>query len=67
MNRLHNTFNRHIAGSRRECPDFRNFSNIKTREAHRNRIERPQLIRRLCPDWFAMRMWEDDGGGVVAD
>ena len=23
----------------------------------------PQIINRFCPDWFDLRIWEDDGGG----
>lgn len=65
MNQTLATSKRYAADYRRERFDFRNSTARQPRERHRTLIDmlRAPIIHRFCPDWFALRIWEDDGGG----
>ena len=53
------------ANQRRIRFNFRNSTAGQSHERHRSLIDmlRSPIIRGVYPDWFAQRIWEDDGGG----
>jgi hypothetical protein len=59
------TNHKHAAAHRRARFDFRDSTEAQPRERHRELFDmlRPPIINRFHPDWFALRIWEDDGGG----
>jgi hypothetical protein len=65
MNQLDVTSKKHAWDRRRRRFDCRNSVAARRRKRHRTLIEipRPAIINRFCPDWDALRIWEDDGGG----
>ena len=38
-------------------------TDARTHERHPMAVIHPQIMRWFCPEWFALRTWEDDGGG----
>jgi hypothetical protein len=56
---------KYAAEHRRERFDCRISTAVQPHERHRKLIDmlRPPIINRFCPDSFALRIWEDDGGG----
>ena len=65
MNQIFATRMKHTE-HRRNRFDFRNSTAAPPREQHREfKMLRPPIISRFCPDWFPLRIWEDDGGGQV--
>jgi hypothetical protein len=56
---------KHAAEHRCERFAVGNSTVFRLRQRHRNLIDivRPPMINRFCPDWFSLRIWEDDGGG----
>ena len=65
MNQINTTSKKCPAEHRRERFDFRNSTAAQPRERNLKLIDmlRPRIINRFCPGWFAVRTWEDDGGG----
>ena len=59
------TRKKYAAEHERERFGFRDATAAQPRERHRTLIDmlRPPIINRFCPDWIALRIWEDDGGG----
>ena len=65
MHRIIPTSKKYPAERRRERFDLRNSTAAQPRERHRTLIDmlRAPISSRFCPDWFALRIWDDDGGG----
>jgi hypothetical protein len=65
MKHVFTSSRKHAARLRRARFDCENSTRIQLRDRHQKRIDliRPQRTDRFCPDWFAQRIWEDDGGG----
>jgi hypothetical protein len=65
MNQVITTSKGRTAKHRRERFHFRNPTAAEPGERHLKLIDmlRPRIINRFCPGWFAIRTWEDDGGG----
>jgi hypothetical protein len=64
MRQLFTTSRKHAARLQRARFDFGDSTPAQSRDRHQRLIDilRPRSIDRLCPDWFAQRIWEDDGG-----
>ena len=65
MNQTLTTRNKYAAEHERERFGFRGSTMAQPCERRRTLIDmlRPPVINRFRPDWFALRIWEDDGGG----
>ena len=65
MKHIHGTRKKHPAEQRRAYFDYRNSTAPQQRATHRTLMDilRPSIIERFERDWFAQRIWEDDGGG----
>jgi hypothetical protein len=65
MNQTSTTSKNYVAEHRRERFDFRDSTAAQPRERLLTLIDmpRPRIIDRLWSGWFALRTWEDDGGG----
>jgi hypothetical protein len=57
----------YAAEHRRERFGRRSSTAAPPRGRHRELFDmlRPPIINPFRPDWFALRIWEDDGGGQV--
>ena len=56
MNQTTANMRKHAADDPRERSESPELTEAQPRE-------RLPIINRFCPDWFALRSWEDDGGG----
>lgn len=65
MKRIITGRKKYAAEHRRERFDYRSSTAAQPRERRRTLFDllRPRIINRSCPGWFALRTWEDDGGG----
>ena len=65
MDQRQGTSKKHPWDHRRRRFDYRN-SAARRGKRHRMLIDmpRPAIINRFCPDWDALRIWEDEGGGL---
>lgn len=59
MNQMHASKKKHAWDQRRGRFDDSRFDRAPATE----RTSRPPSVNRLCVDWFALRIWDDDGGG----
>jgi hypothetical protein len=50
---------------RHEQLDARQSAARQQHQATVRQSETP-IVNRFCPEWFALRIWEDDGGGYAA-
>jgi hypothetical protein len=68
MNYVVESIKRFAAKHGRERSEFRNQATAQPAPRHRTAIDtfRPPIIKRFYPDWFALRIWEDDGGGQLS-
>ena len=65
MKTIHATNKQHAADRQCRRHDIRDSTAPRPRAQHRTLVDilRQQINRRLHLDWFAQRIWEDDGGG----
>jgi hypothetical protein len=64
MNQVIETIKRCVPNHRRERATLRHHTAGQPASRHRMVSDAPRtrIIKRLYPDWFALRLWEDDGG-----
>jgi len=65
MNQTFASSRNHAAERRRGRVDCRNATVGQSHERHQRLTDilRTSVINRFRSDWFAIRIWEDDGGG----
>jgi hypothetical protein len=59
------TLQKHTSDHGRRRFNDRTLAADPAHNRHRtlNTMLRPPIVNRFCPDWFSLRIWEDDGGG----
>jgi hypothetical protein len=65
MKQIPKTLKKDSTDQRRAYFDYRHSTAPQPRVRHRTLINmlQPSIIERCERDWFAHRIWEDDGGG----